>query len=144
MYKTEKDGVSHLNIYSKAKTDLGQFLSNFAYCPIVTEDGPFNSIEGYWYWLSCKDDRLREAHGYQAKHLGRELGGQDWQNDDEFKRKIIAAIELKLQTEAAKTLIAKNPELLKLKFVHYYVYGSKTIEPKDGKWIIEKIRSVIK
>lgn len=127
-----QDGITHINIYSKGKTDLGRFLSNFAYSPIRTEDGDFASIEGYWYWLSCKDDNLRTMYGWRAKSYGREFGGSDWCDEDEFKRKILDAIEIKVRysddyyqefTESA------------LPFVHYYVYNNKVVEPKDGKWI---------
>jgi len=47
-----KDGIDHINLYSRGHTELGQYLSNFAYTPIQTEDGRFNSIEAYWYWLN--------------------------------------------------------------------------------------------
>ena len=29
-----KDGIDHINIYSKGKTELGKYLSNFTYAPI--------------------------------------------------------------------------------------------------------------
>ena len=44
-----EDGITHVNVYSRGLTTLGRWLSNFAHCPIETEDGPFASIEGYWY-----------------------------------------------------------------------------------------------
>lgn len=139
----ENDGITHINIYSKGKTELGRFLSNFTRCPIETEDGHFDSIEGYWYWLSCKDDRLRTLSGFAAKYLGRELGGRDWCDDSDFKRKICEAITIKLNTQDSKSVINKYPELLKLQLVHYYTYGSKVVTPKEGKWILEHIKSVI-
>jgi hypothetical protein len=30
----EQDGTTHINIYSKGKTELGRFLTNFAYIGI--------------------------------------------------------------------------------------------------------------
>ena len=61
IFTPSTDGIDHINIYSKGKTSLGRWLSNFAKSPIETEDGHFDSIEGYWYWywLSSKDDTLR-------------------------------------------------------------------------------------
>jgi len=144
MPKPLNDGKTHLNIYSKGKTELGRFLSNFAYCPIETIDGPFASIEGYWYWLSCRDERLRIAYGFAAKYTGRQLGGNDWMDDEDFKMRICAAIAAKLETPTAKDLLTKNKELLKLPFVHYYSYGNKVVTPKDGKWIIDFIETYIK
>jgi hypothetical protein len=71
-----EDGIGHINVYSKAKTKLGRELSNFSFSPFThPEDGKFNSIEGYWYWLGCKQEKLRKVWGYAAKRLGREYGG---------------------------------------------------------------------
>lgn len=134
-----KDGITHINIYSQGKTWLGKNLSNFAYFPIETEDGKFNSIEGYWYWLSCKDDRLRTLSGYNAKKLGRELGGKDWLDDDEFKRKITDAISRKIMSNQRL-----HDELKKstLPLLHYYVFGGAVVEPNDGRWVIEHIENI--
>ncbi len=138
MIKPENDGIDHINVYSKGKTKLGRFLTNFAKSPIETEDGPFESIEGYWYWLSCKNDELRKLSGWLAKDVGRKLGGKDWLETEEFKRKIKAAIDIKL-----KNNLEMYNELCKLKLPlkHYYVYGNKVVEPKEGRWIIEHLES---
>lgn len=141
--KPSNDGRTHLNIYSKARTELGRFLSNFHRCSIVTEDGPFMSIEGYWYWLGCKDDKLRTLSGYAAKAYGRLQDAPDWQDSDEFKRKICDAIEFKLMLPEAYRLCTENPNLLLLPFVHYYVVGKSVVRPKDGLWVIQKIKSFI-
>lgn len=139
-----KDGINHINVYSKGETKLGRQLSNFAFSPFNhPEDGQFNSVEGYWYWLGCKQDRLRKVWGYAAKRLGREYGAPDWQSDAEFKRKIRLAIRSK---------IAQNPALKKqlqassLPLTHYYYYGNmnncKVITVSDGQWIIDELELV--
>lgn len=61
-YDPLKDGIDHINIYSKAKTALGLFLSNFAQCDLETEDGEFSSIEAYWYWLLCSPHPKTDCH----------------------------------------------------------------------------------
>lgn len=127
-----------INIYSKSKDRLGRWLSNFTYHPIETEDGPFVSIEGYWYWLSCKDDRLRKSYGYNAKKLGRELGAKDWLDTDEFKRKIKEAIRIKLETAPDSILtLMKEKNII---FDHYYQYGDKKIPVSEGEWIVDFIQ----
>lgn len=136
MIDPNNDGIDHINIYSKGKTKLGQFLTNFAYSPIETEDGWFQSIEGYWYWLSCKNDKLRDLYGWKAKVVGRELGGKDWMDDEDFKRKILAAIDVKLR-HSPHYFNELRASQLPLK--HYYVYGGKVVEPKDGKWILDHL-----
>ncbi len=138
MIDPNKDGIDHINIYSKAKTDLGRFLTNFAYAPMSTEDGYFSSVEGYWYWLSCKDDKLRKLYGFQAKQVGRECGGKDWLDTEEFKSKILAAIDQKLKSH---TEYMKQLQECSLPLKHYYVYGDKVVEPKDGRWILDHLSS---
>lgn len=138
MINPDKDGIDHINIYSKGKTDLGRFLTNFSYSKIETVDGSFCSIEGYWYWLSCKDEKLRKVYGFMAKKLGRECGGKDWINSNEFKTKILSAIDNKLNNYPK---FKKELENCKLPLKHYYVYGNKVIEPKDGRWILDHLES---
>ena len=140
----QEDGVTHLNVYSQGQTSLGRFLSNFYNWIIETEDGVFDSIEGYWYWLGCEHpdrDQLRTVSGAKAKKLGRELRGKDWQSDDEFKRKICAAISLKIKSHPAKWKELRDNTL---PLAHYYVFGGKVVEPSDGAWILEHIQSVAK
>ena len=133
------DGVTHINVYSKGKTEIGRFLSNFAYAPALTPDGHFCSIEGYWYWLSCKDDRLRELNGWEAKKLGRELGASDWLEELEFKNKIKEAIKLKLKTYPSRLEQLKK---INIPLAHYYVYGNKVVNVPNSKWIIDFIEEL--
>lgn len=140
MFNPEKDGIDHINVYSKGKTELGQFLTNFSYSPINIEDGDgkFISIEGYWYWLSCKDDMLRNLHGWKAKEYGRKVNGLDWSSDYDFQKKILYAIDIKLRTNP---VFLKKLVNCKLPLVHYYVYGNKVVEPSDGQWILDHLSS---
>lgn len=142
----EEDGVTHINIYSKAQTELGKFLTNFSYSPIDTEDGYFASIEAYWYWLGTthpEKDKLRKLSGFKAKQIGRDLKALDWQDSPEFKRKICTAISIKLLNSSFLHEFTNS----KLIFCHYYNYGGKVVEPNEGKWVIEhieKLRQMLK
>lgn len=132
-----QDGVDHINVYSKGETELGRFLSNFARAPIKTIDGPFESIEGYWYWLGCvhpNKDSLRKAYGFNAKSLGRDLGCSDWIDGEDFKNKIKAAIQIKLESNPVYLKELKN---LKLPLKHYYVYKGKRVFAPKADWIIK-------
>ena len=144
-----KDGLDHINIYSKGKTLLGRLLSNFAQTPFICLDGKFSSIEGYWYWLGLEEsprrEELRLSAGWFAKKLGRELRGEDWNSDPNFENKIIADLQSKLE---------QNPQiqdLLKdsiLPFKHYYAYDNKVVdESVRGKFLLdfwENARSELK
>lgn len=135
-FKIENDGVDHINVYSKGQTEIGKLLSNFSHFPFNCEDGHFESIEGYWYWLSTKDDRLRKLYGFQAKQLGRELRGEDWCSEEWFIEKIKKAIKIKFK--AMKHLLIK----LDLPITHYYCYGDKQVFPKED-WITEFMQKEI-
>ncbi len=144
MYLLEHDGIDHINVYSKGKTALGRFLSNFTYAPIKTVDGRFDSIEGYWYWLGTEDTRkecLRYLSGFAAKHKGRELRSKDWQDSEEFKKKILDAIKIKIEGfPEYKELLINN----KLPLVHYYVFNGTIKEVPDAEWILDGITEMIK
>lgn len=128
------DGINHINVYSKGKTWLGRTLSNFSYSPIETEDGHFDSIEGYWYWLSSKDDSLRFLHGYAAKKYGQSIGAKDWLDGGEFKDKIKKAIDIEINSIDG---LLDELEKCSLPLKHYYVFNNKVKTVPSAKWIIE-------
>lgn len=149
MIDYKKDGIDHINIYSKGKTALGRFLSNFAQADIETEDGDFISIEGYWYWLVCNScpnvvsddlESLRTVFGYDAKILGKSLREKYVLNETQldsdlnFKRKIKSAIRFKIENH----LQFKNElKTSTLPFEHYYVFYGKIKEPSSHRWVID-------
>jgi hypothetical protein len=140
-FKPEDDGITHINVYSKGKTELGRFLSNFADCNVMTEDGPFRTIEGYWYWLSVSKedpwrDKLRLTSGWDSKKLGRELRGNDWLKTQSFKDKIRKAIFIKIVSNQA---MLEQFVVTKLPFTHYYIYGNKIMDVPEAGWIMEFI-----
>lgn len=127
------DGVDFINVYSKAETRLGRFLSNFSYAPFVCEDGLFESVEGYWYWLTRKDDRLRTLSGYAAKKLGKSLPKVC--EDALFQSKIQNAVTCKLKNNPTMLRLLKRN---KLPLAHYYVYNGKRVAG-GYEWILEHI-----
>lgn len=140
-----KDGVDYINVYSEGLTKLGRDLSNFTLSPFRHPlHGVFNSVEGYWYWLTRADDRLRSVYGVEAKKLGRSLAKVREYTDEDFKSLVKMALTAKLE---------QNPEIMKglaaseLPFVHYYVMGPerKVIVPENNEWLMDhfaEIRSI--
>lgn len=122
------DGKTHINIYSKGRTPLGRMLSNFALYPIETEDGRFNTIEGYWYWLGCGEESLRDLTGYEAKKIGSQKRHPDWKKTAEFEQKILKAVRIKIETypEIKKALLMSE-----LPFTHYYEWEG-TVKDATG------------
>lgn len=135
----KEDGITHINIYSKSKTELGRFLSNFYPVKIDTEDEEFASIEGYWYWLSSKDDTLRTLSEYEAKKYGQSIDAEDWLDSETFRGKIKKAIVSKIWSNP------KYVEMLKaadLPFVHYYIFKGKVVLVPKTDWIVDFIHEL--
>lgn len=137
-----EDGISHINIYSRAATKLGKQLTNFAYSPFThPEFGLFNSVEGFWYWLStgCKHEKLRSLHGYDAKKFGSKL---ERVPREDFNERIKEAIKIKIESdpELFFSFIDSN-----LPFCHYYYWKPKdtssnlpkVLEPQSVKWLTD-------
>lgn len=148
--KPEHDGVSHINIYSKANTPLGRFLSNFNGPPVDTEDGRFATVEGYWQWLRTPErwpdrDAFRDAGGYEAKKLSKRV--KDAYDDrpgvdTAFKRKIARVILQKIITAGRVREVAESA----LPFTHYYMFGDRQVAGSH-RWVvdtIERIREILK
>lgn len=145
MYGPKTDGVDHINIYSKGKTGLGRFLTNFALSPFThPEHGSFESVEGYWYWLKSGGtyEFMRLLHGAEAKTQGKKLPVV--QRDD-FEEQIKVAIRAKLLAHRGwlSQLIQSD-----LPLTHYYYYGYTTDNVKvidaGYEWITEYIDSIRK
>jgi hypothetical protein len=137
------DGITHINVYSKGLTSLGQALSNFAHIPFDhPKDGHCESVEGYWYYL--KTGRLypylKDLYGANAKNAGKQYPRVD---DDSFIENIKEAITCK---------ILQNPKLEEdfkkstLPFAHYYWYGSlmnpKVIATNADKWMTDHLEDL--
>jgi hypothetical protein len=135
----EKDGIDHINIYSKAKTELGRWLSNFQYCPINTYfHGKFNSIEGFWYYLGTDHpdkEKLRNLYGFQAKKIGKEMKKVSKVHCDNFEDRIREALQVKIG--AMPNHLEELFYCSDLPLEHYYNYSGKIIDVKDCKWILE-------
>lgn len=129
-----QDGITHINIYSAGKTVLGKFLSNFTYSPITTDDdGHFDSVEGYWYWLSNRNDVMHAVHGYNAKKIGKSYPRIVQLTEEEFQKKIISACWIKIHSNPHMLSLFKDSTL---PFAHYYVFNG-FVKDAGYKWITD-------
>lgn len=145
-YLPEEDGKTHINVYSKGKTELGRLLSNFGHTPFDhPEYGHFSSIEGFWYWLSTgkKTEDLRFLFGYKAKQAGLLIRQQvekygEFKEIDNFKAEIKKAMILKVEQNARLCQLLRNSSL---PLTHYYVWGNednyRISYPRSYAWIHE-------
>jgi hypothetical protein len=150
-YHPREEGVTHINILSRAKTELGQILSNFAKTPFDhPEYGHFSSVEGFWYWLSTgkQANQLRSMHGFQSKKYGRMVREELAKAN---KILILPNFEGEIK-HAIFCKITQNPHIremlraCRLPLTHYYTWGEgnnvKISYPEQYAWIHEYIQDV--
>ncbi len=132
------DGIDHINVYSKGKTELGKWLSNFSYAEFCVDNLAFKSVEGYWYFLltDCKEYNLCYLHGFEAKQYGKRFASKKYDdNDNVFKDKIKKAIDEKIKSNRQMMLALSNSTL---PLCHYYDYSGKKVDAGYD-WIVEHI-----
>lgn len=133
IFLPEKDGITHINVYSKGRTELGRLLSNFADTPFRHPvHGWFRTVEGFWYWLKTGMiyEQLRDMEGWEAKMLGRKWAVVE---TDNFDTKIKTAIRCKLiQHPAILCALIDN----ELPLAHYYVVRGQ-VKQAGYEWINE-------
>lgn len=115
----EKEGLDYINVYSKAKTQLGKRLSHLTVYP--TEHprfGRFDTMEGFWYYLATGMvyERFRTMSGFEAKAAGKEAKSIPM---PEFEDEIRYANCLKLYTHRH---ILNDLLDSTLPLVHFYCY----------------------
>jgi len=122
IYRPINDGVDHINIYSRGRTELGRVLSNFSRSPFEhPQYGRFMSVEAFWYYIKTGCIHYKElAHLYgpKVKSVGR-------------KFEVVGHPDFEFQVELALWCkVMQNPhvkELLQastLPLTHYYYYGN--------------------
>ena len=134
----EDDGVTHINVYSKASTRLGYLLSNFAHTPFYhPKHGRFASMEGFYYWLKTgkQHEHLKNLYGFKAKQEGKRFESVQIVY---FEKTLTRAVMLKIiQTPELLSLLSKNT----LPFYHYYVYGGTHVvdRTEQSEWLLKAI-----
>lgn len=143
MLDPKMDGVTHINIYSKGKTELGRLLTNFAHTPFThTEYGQFVSVEGFWYWLrnGKSDDHLRTLYGFKAKDYGKQFESVGCST---FQEDVKEAIRCKLRHNKNILQMLVDSDL---PLEHYYWYGDidnpKIYDLPKYRWIVDEIERV--
>lgn len=118
-----EDGKTHINVYSKGATQLGQDLSNFAHLAFEHPDhGFFASMEAYWYWTSTgrQHEHLRRLYKASAKAAGIRLLKVEM-DPEIFRAQICDGLKLKvMQNRKLRDALKKSHLPLR----HYFFYGS--------------------
>lgn len=142
----EKDGITHINVYTKGKTPLGRMLTNISNIPFSLEDyGSFSSAEGYWFWLRLNknNNEFRTMDAFAAKKQGSLMVQSPFNDvkpvDDIFKEEFKKGIRAKLKQN--KHILF---ELLKtdLPLTHYYVQGMVVKNKSEHQWQLDEIERI--
>lgn len=116
----QTDGVDHINIYSKGKTELGRLLTNMSDVPVTIPGiGQFRCMEAYWVYLStgCMYPEVIRMSGFEAKKFGKD---KNKEYTSLFQDKIQEALWLRFEQnkELKKQFIDSS-----LPLKHYYCYA---------------------
>lgn len=125
-----QDGITHINIYSEGKTELGRRLTNFSKNDFVHPVyGWFQSMEAFWYWCATghKFEHLRSKWGLDAKRAGQ---CKPKQHNENFQTQIIEGMHCKLAhwPDIYNLLLASTLPLTHYYVLHYSVVGTKSFD----------------
>jgi len=124
-----EDGVTHINIYSKARTSLGRWLSNFTDSRFTLDGIEYGSIEGLWFSYTTGQEHIRMLHGFKAKQEGAKFEKIREIDEDLVRR----AIDEKLRNNPDKMRELAESDL---KLCHYYEYAGKRVDA-HYEWLVE-------
>lgn len=140
-FDPKEEGITHINIYSKAQSPLGRYLSNFDRCHINTALGEFASIEGLIYYMGSFDERMRDVSGLNAKSIGEVVDRKIRLPEDVFKRIIVEAMWNKVHANDHLKSLLKD---CTLPLTHYYVYGNKIVHVPKWDWQVDEWNNIRK
>lgn len=124
MINPNDDGVTHINVYTKGKTELGRLLSNLAATPFTHPIyGEFKCVEGFWYMYTTGNTKFQTMDGWTAKREGNKLPRIQEMDPEELKA--VYKYKLKANPDLAKLLLTNT-----LPLEHYYVYEGKVVSNK--------------
>jgi predicted NAD-dependent protein-ADP-ribosyltransferase YbiA (DUF1768 family) len=147
LFTPATDGVDHVNVYSRGKTEAGRLLSNFAHTPFTLHGVRFASVEGF-YMSMLQDGEAEWAHvaslfGREAKKWGKKSGKRPgdlvrtWDGrqvpleGDEFEQEVALALRAKaaqnLEVRAALRATGELP------LTHDYVMWGRPIAPRGDR-----------
>lgn len=137
------DGVTHINVYSKGKTELGRLLTNPSPLSFTHPYfGRFETVEGFHFFLKTgmQNYDYAKLSGFDARKYGKE-DHRNYVNNPDFDRMMRIAWICKItQNSNLCRLVMDND----LPLTHYYFYGREDnckIIPVKGNFV-EKLTEV--
>lgn len=122
-FKPDTDGVTHINIYSDGKTQLGRFLSHFAPAKVSHPVyGEFPTMENFWHYVKhgAKVPEFRTLSPYIVKNRSKQYTVHAPNDFDDMIRAMNKQ-KIESRPKALKAFIECD-----LPFDHYYMIHSKS------------------
>lgn len=143
-----------LNVSSKAATEVGRLLSNFADAPFELNGRKYASVESFWQGLyfsegSLEREQIAQMNGREAK---RAVKNKPKNNKIIYQGQQIGIGSIEhheLMRQAVKAKLEQNPDILnkllgtgEIRITHLVIKKDETLEP-DSKSIPREIFSQI-
>lgn len=141
----QNDGVKFINIYSKAKTSLGQALTNMCQFTFEFNELTFDSVEQIWHYYKflnfmpqVSQTILSMHNAYDIKKYAKQFNDEQVANyvqTKQFRDIIEQAIRIRIEADPQLKINLRNSFL---PFKHFYVYGNNVIKDESVKyqWLI--------
>jgi len=168
-YYPRGDGDTHINVYSKGKTELGRWLTNFTYETVLTPYGMMNSMESYYHYLKIQRAliesnmlrvpkpieramvNLTNLHGRAAQEAGRSarklLRSYGITLNDVpnawFNEQFMLGLEYKLRKSPDKLALLQDELADGKVLLHYYTYGNTVHHKGHFDWLGDRIIDVV-
>jgi predicted NAD-dependent protein-ADP-ribosyltransferase YbiA (DUF1768 family) len=138
------DGIDHVNVYSRGRTEAGKLLSNFAATPFTLHGVRFASVEGFYQSVLYDADADRAAiaatSGREAKAFGKRSGKRPGDPVRTWDGRVMPFGGEEFQAEVAQAIrekVGQNPEVRaallatgNLPLTHYYVMWGRPVVPR--------------
>jgi predicted NAD-dependent protein-ADP-ribosyltransferase YbiA (DUF1768 family) len=158
LFGPKTDGIDHVNVYSRARTEAGRLLSNFARTPFTLHGVRFESVEGFYFSMLFDDDEVRARiagqFGREAKAWGKKCSKQPgdpvrtWDGRTvpfkgrEFAEEFQAAVRAKVeQNPSVRAALRATGDL---PLTHYYVMFGKPVWPRGEGSLFTDILTVLR
>lgn len=144
MLSAEQDGINHINIYSKGKTNLGKRLTNMHHFTFRYDNIEFISVEQAWHFYKfcgypeIANKVLQFKNSFECLKFARDNKQED------SAEHVQTPIFQQLMKDVIRTRIECDIELQNmlrnswLPFEHYYVYGDKIQDQRNKyEWLLD-------
>jgi len=136
---------SHINIHRRSNSFLGRYLHNSTRFQLITPEGVFQSVSGYWYYLTTKekDAKLFEVHGWETSLLEANLTKLPKKlclEKEVFQSKIKKALDAKIKW-SEYWMEEFTESTLPFLYYHLDADGNVVDESRKYRWLLNHLEA---